>query len=336
MSETERAERPARARERPERVVVLGPQRKNPTLIETARSLGLGGGPFAVITAGWEEREAVDRELLDHLGGRARNLELFFRTQEVLQHDPELFGALQRFHDRVRTVRDLYASRLHHAAEAAVELLERRPRAQDPEGLAIEENDLDAGRQDAIEALRRLDDDHLRRMREIRVEFDRSWRPRERDALARQRRELRDLLDDVPCVCIAGGHVAVQLENLRFFGIDEMLGGRTLIAWSAGAMALTERVILFHDNPPQGAGRAEAFDEGLGLAPEFVALPDARKRLRLEDPVRVQLFARRFGPALCMALDAGARAEWDGRAWTVAAGSRRLTEFGTIEEMAHP
>ncbi len=320
----------------PERIVLLGPQRKSPTLLETADSLGLGGGPFATITAGWEERESIDRELLDHLGGHARNLGLFLRGQELFQRDNELFVALQRHHDRARAVRELYSLRLQHAAGAAVELLERKPRAQDATALPLEEADLDAERREAIEDLRKLDADHLQRMRAIRDEFESEWNPRERESVAQHRDEIASLLDDVPCVCVAGGHVAVLLDRLRLFGIEELLGGRTVIAWSAGAMVLTPRIVLFHDHPPQGAGKAEAFDVGLNLAKDFVALPHARKRLRLEDPVRVQLLARRFGPALCMILDQGDRADWDGAAWTVASGSRRLTEYGTLEEMIQP
>lgn len=318
----------------PDRIVVLGPQRKVPTLLETARSLGLEHGPFATVTAGWEEREGVDRELLEHLEGRARNLGLYFRLQEALRRDPELFDALQGLHDRTRVVREMYVLRLRHAADAARSLLERQPRAPKPEAAAVEAADLDAERAEAIEALRRLDADHLERMRAIGAEFEETWRPREREALAAQREEVLRLLDDVPCVCVAGGHVAVLLECLRLFGIGETLAGRTVIAWSAGAMALARRVILFHDSPPQGAGNAEAFDEGLGLFEGFVPLPHARKRLRLEDPVRVELFARRFGPDLCMVLDHGDRADWVAGSWTVASGSRCLTPAGAVEEMS--
>ena len=44
------------------------------------------------------------------------------------------------------------------------------------------------------------------------------------------------------------------------------------------------------------------FDAGLGLCRGLLALPDARRRLRLEDPARVALLARRFAPDLCAAL----------------------------------
>lgn len=76
-----------------------------------------------------------------------------------------------------------------------------------------------------------------------------------------------------------------------------------IIAWSAGAMALSDRIILFHDRPAQGRGDAELLHRGLGLLPGVAPLPHARSRLLLDDPARVALFARRFAPAACVALD---------------------------------
>ena len=78
---------------------------------------------------------------------------------------------------------------------------------------------------------------------------------------------------------IAGGHVAVLVNRLRLFGMRALLGHKPIAAWSAGAMALTTRVLLFHDRPPQGAGNAEIFEHGLDLVPDAVFLPHAATRL---------------------------------------------------------
>ena len=95
-------------------------------------------------------------------------------------------------------------------------------------------------------------------------------------------------------------------------------------------MAVSERVILFHDAPPHGPGNAEVLDAGLGLAAGVVPLPHAHRRLRLDDAERVSLMARRFAPASCNALDDGATlVRRDGR-WVLAPGVRRLTEDGTL------
>lgn len=74
-------------------------------------------------------------------------------------------------------------------------------------------------------------------------------------------------------------------------------------------MAVTETVVLFHDRVVHGAGGAEVFDHGLALVRGVVALPHARRRLRLGDRRRMALLARRFAPADCLVLDDGARVE---------------------------
>ena len=66
-----------------------------------------------------------------------------------------------------------------------------------------------------------------------------------------------------------------------------------MIAWSAGAMALTERVLLFHDRTPHGPSHAEFLDERAGLAARRVLLPHARRRLRIDDPARMAELAVR-------------------------------------------
>ncbi len=63
---------------------------------------------------------------------------------------------------------------------------------------------------------------------------------------------------------------------------------------SAGAMALSEKVVLFHDFPPQGAGNAEVFDAGLSAFRGLIVFPDADKRLALGDKQRVSMLASRL------------------------------------------
>jgi hypothetical protein len=83
----------------------------------------------------------------------------------------------------------------------------------------------------------------------------------------------------------------------------------TVIAWSAGAMALTEQVVLFHDYVPHGVAQTEVSGEGLGVLHDLVLLPHARRRLRVEDQVRMSVLARRFEPARCLVLDDGVRVD---------------------------
>ena len=66
-------------------ITLLGPQRR-PTVDRVLDSLGVGG-PIAMVTAGWQERESDDAELVSLAGGRAVNLRLYARWTEGLQED---------------------------------------------------------------------------------------------------------------------------------------------------------------------------------------------------------------------------------------------------------
>ena len=77
-----------------------------------------------------------------------------------------------------------------------------------------------------------------------------------------------------------------------------------MIAWSAGAMALADRIVLFGDRSPQGPGHPEVYGSGLSVLRDVVLLPHARARMLLDDTPRMAVFARRFAPARCVLLDA--------------------------------
>ena len=313
----------------PAEVVVLGPQRLAPSVDEAVRELGIdpAKGRFALVTAGWEEREPEDDELRAHLGGNVRNLALFERVEDVFRRDPGLLSAMQQRHDRMRMLQRLYRLRLGHAMEAARELLREDRTGEDPELRAAEADS-------AIDAVRALDDHHTERIRELHAAFQEEVRPREREAVARHREELAAEIEGCDAVLVAGGHVTVLLNRLRLLDVVPMIGERPIVCWSAGAMALSERVVVFHDSPPQGQGNAEVLETGLGVFSDLVPLPHAKRRLRLTDPVRVALFARRFRPSAAVALDEGASARWDGRKWTTRPGTRLLGADGAVAEVS--
>jgi hypothetical protein len=98
-------------------------------------------------------------------------------------------------------------------------------------------------------------------------------------------------------------------------------------------MVLGERVVLFHDHPPQGAGNVEVFEAGLGLVRGLLPLPHARSRLALVDAQRVALVARRFAPIPCVTLDHGDWLRVDGPAYSSNGGPRRLGESGGLLEL---
>jgi hypothetical protein len=263
--------------------------------------------------------------MADHLGGHVVNLQLYHRAEEVFAADPELARALRQRQDLLRRLQEVYRLRLSYALDAARALLTRRG---EPELLVPE-------REAAIAAVRELDRAHLARVAAVHAEVDEQWRPFERPEVARHRDELARLIGGCAAFAIAGGHVAVLLNRLRLFGVAELTGDKPVFAWSGGAMVAADQLVLFHDDPPQGPGNAEVLESGLGLYRGLLPLPHARRRLRLEDPLRVSLLARRFADHDCVALDDGAIlrrldgkwAPWGGD------GSRRLLADGSLAEL---
>lgn len=304
----------------PPRVTLLGPQRNAITVTGELERIALPG-KIAAITAGWQEREAEDDELQEAIGRRAVNLRLHHRVDRVFAEDSELFSAHRKRQDLLRRLQDLYRVRLDAYLSAAQVLFHM-------EGPGTEL--FEPERAACVDVLRSLDDHHLQRILAIHKQFDEEMQPWERPVMRRERDELRALLADCSMIAIAGGHVATLLGRLRLVGLQSLMGERPIIAWSAGAMVLTDRVVLFHDKPPEGPGNAEVMDAGLGFAPGLVALPHASKRLRLEDTPRMSLFARRFSPALCLVLDPYSRARWDGQAWHLHDGTWCLDDGGRL------
>jgi len=273
------------------RIILLGPQRR-PTLDGVVRSLGLSG-PVATVTAGWQEREPDDTLLGTLLGGRAVNLALYRRWLDVQDRDPEYSAGARRLADTVAELQDLYLLRLDYALRA-VYAVQRRSASGD----AV---------QDAVDAVRDLDTEHLRRVNVARREYFDQLAPHDRPVIAEHRAEVSAVLADAPALVIAGGHVGVLAEVLHLFNVAAALNGAPVIAWSAGAMALADRIVLFHDRSPQGPGHAEVYGSGLSLLRDVVLLPHARARLLLDDTARMAVFARRFAPARCVLLEAGTR-----------------------------
>lgn len=160
--------------------------------------------------------------------------------------------------------------------------------------------------QQSIRNLQAVDDLFLVESDRLHREYDEQARPFAHRRVRAELDRLRALLDGCSSVLIAGGHVGVLRNRLAFFGFEEWLRNRRIFAWSAGAMVLTERVVLFHDHTTYGIGLAEILDRGLGLLPGVVFLPHARERLALDDVENVAILAQRFAPAQAIGLQNGA------------------------------
>ncbi len=298
------------------RVTLLGPQRR-PTVDSAVASLRLAG-PFATITAGWQEREPADGELSARLGGRDVNLGLYRRWLDVQERDRDFAEADRRLGAVLAEVQDTYLLRLDYALRAAYAVQHRRGDRQ-LRDIAVAE---------AIAAVRDLDAAHLHRVDQISGEFYRAWRPHDRPVIAAHRDEVSALLGEAAALVLAGGHVGVLTGVLHLFNVAAALRS-PVIAWSAGAMALTDRIVLFHDKAPQGAGHPEVYGSGLSVLRDLVLLPHPRARLRLDDAPRMAVFARRFSPARCILLETGTRIDLDGDGG-IPPGTRMLAADGRV------
>jgi hypothetical protein len=315
--------------------VLLGPQRFMTTAGSTLRTL-VPEGPVATVTAGWEEREEEDEELDTVLGHRSRNLRLYHRMFDVLGKDERFASAALSFRDRHDELLSFYRLRLE-SAMGGVYAVQRRTSAH---GTA------EAALADAIEAVRRLDDWYSGQLKDLYREIDAQAPAAESDVVAWHRGELAGMLGECAALVLTGGHVGTLLRTLRMFALpmpDEL----PVVAWSAGAMALTSKVVLFHDYAPRGSHEAEVFDRGLGRVPGVIALPHARRRLRLEDRARSSVLARRFRDHRLLLLDDGTSAVFttgeasaaegaDGAAAAYAPlphGVRVLRQDGVVEQV---
>jgi hypothetical protein len=313
------------------RVILLGPQRR-PTVDAVARSLGLPGGRFVTVTAGWLERERDDGELSALLGGRAVGLELYQRWLDVQERDPEYAAAERALQGVLGELAEAYLLRLDYALQAVYALQRRGGPARAPGGGAAPAGAV-AGAvavavAEAVGAVRELDAAHLRRVGEARAEFAGRLRPQDRPVIAGHRAAVAGLLGEAAALVIAGGHVGVLAGVLHLFGVAAATAS-PVIAWSAGAMALADRIVLFHDRSAHGPGHPEVYAAGLGLLRDVVLLPHARTRLLLDDTPRMATFAQRFAPARSVLLEAGARIDVSGDGG-YPAGTRVLAADGRV------
>ena len=298
------------------RVTLLGPQRR-PTLDTVTASL-YPEGPIATITAGWQEREPDDGELSKLLGSRDVNLRLYRRWLDVQERDPEFARGERKLAAALEELQDMYLLRLDHALRA-VYAVQRRSGGQRLRADVLAE---------AIATVRELDAAHLRRVGAVRGEFYQSLRPHDRPVIAGHRAEVAGLLRDAEAVVVAGGLVGVLADALHLFNAAASLPS-AVIAWSAGAMALAERIVLFHDRSAHGPGHPEIYGRGLSAFRNVVPLPHARARLLLDDAPRMAVFARRFAPARCVLLENGTRIDTGGDG-SCPPGTRVLGEDGHV------
>ena len=315
-------------------MVLLGPQRHRPTVGGVLDDLGVEG-PVAVVSSGWEERETELDELARHLEPDRRPLvplDLFTRAERILESDGDFAAAWRRR----RLVWNRLA-RVHRVrVNAAIEVVQAL--AAEPASPMRE-----AEIEDAIAHVARLDDRHHARIAALLDEFDEDERPAERPAVRRELDAVAALLEGTGGLLVAGGDVGVLHRTLRLFGLPAARATATgapvpVVAWSAGAMALSSRIVLFHDRPPQGFTHAEVHGPGMGVVPGLVLLPHARHRLALDDAQRVSILAGRLAgrlaPLAGVTLDEGARIDLAGTRVVRTEAVGRLHADGAVRPLA--
>lgn len=302
------------------RITFLGPQR-TPRVPHVVRHLGLRGRRFGMITAGWRDRESDDGLLSELLGGNTVNLGLWGLMQQLWEADPELAAADQRRRMVHTEMQELYLVGLEQANEAI-----RRIRLHEPRDPRVVEQALD----DALDVMRTLDQRHVERVDELNEDFYERHQPQHRDAVVAARFRVGRVVAGCDAIAITGGHVGVLMGAMHVFNLGPALATpatpdpleeagvrgardpedlpaptllRPVLAWGAGAMALTERIVLFYDHAVTSPGVSEMLMGGLGLTRGVVALPSPRERLDMSDRRRLGMLARRALPRRGLLLD---------------------------------
>ncbi|GDX78686.1 hypothetical protein LBMAG42_04970 [Deltaproteobacteria bacterium] len=280
-------------------LTILGPERPDGVLPSVLARHGVTG-PIALVSAGWRYDEARDELLRAALPNEVRNLRLYDRFRHLEREETELIGKYTAKQDALRKVKDRYRLWLRTSLGMAAGLLADKPDADCP------------WFRQSIRHLQEADELFLSEARRLHEAFEQEVRPGENPRVRKERDEIRAELAGCAALCIAGGHIGVLRNRCFFFDLGPTLTQRPLYAWSAGAMLLTERLLLFHDHTGFGPGTAEFLDHGFGLLRNTVFLPHARERLDLTNGANLTVLASRLAPRKVMGLQNGAIFE-DGR-----------------------
>ncbi|GGK55738.1 hypothetical protein [Ornithinimicrobium pekingense] len=323
------------------RITLLGPQRE-PRVPKVAERLGLRGRRFAIITAGWRDRESEDELLTDLLGGNTVNLGLWSLMQRVWERDPELAEGDRRRRLIHTEMQELYLIGLEQAVVAIRRIREHNPRDERVVDMAVE---------DVLEVMRRMDARHLERVADLNHSFYARYEPQHRDAVVDGRFHVGRLVADCEAIAVTGGHVGVLMGALHLFNLAPALAApppvtdagadgtpvllRPVLAWGAGAMVLTERVLLFYDHAVSSPSVSELLMNGLGLTRGIVALPSPKERLAMRDPDRMSVLVRRAAPAHALLLDEQAEVTLTAGGH-LPAGARILGPDGAVTTYAPP
>ncbi len=303
--------------------ILLGPQRPERNLDDVFAAASLPPGPVAVISAGWQEAEGDIDDVGEAVGRPLVDLNLYHRAEALFAAEPALLAAYRERQDRLKDLQRLYRIRLRHSMLAA-RLVRRADAAADL--VATEQRH-------AVSQLRALDRHHLNRVQAIQRECDERIHTLNSSLLAEHIAAIETAATDCQTILITGGNVVVLLNRLQLYDISRLFQTRHIVCWSAGAMVLSDLIVLYHDHMPQGRRDPEVLGEGSGVLPGYVFLPDATRRLKGKDRVRVGVFRERFAPARCVTLNSGAAIRFADQKLVAAEAAGSLMPDGRVARL---
>ena len=303
--------------------LLLGPQRPVINLGVAVKKAGIPQGPMAVISAGWQEAEGDIVDIFAQVQRPLHDLGIYQKAEQLTAAYPKFAQAYRQRQDNLKDLQRLYRLRCKQLMIATRATLRAEA---NPEILEAEQHH-------AMGQVRELDRHHLRSIQAIHCEYNQTFNgltDGELDAFGAQ---TVARLADCESILITGGNVMVLLNRLNMFGLTNKLADKHLVAWSAGAMVLSDTLVLFHDETPLGRRDPEVVSRGCGVIPGYVFLPDAKHRLKESDTVRTRLMSRRFAPARCVTLNNGAGLLFEGGTLKIADQVKLMTRDGTFEEL---
>jgi peptidase E len=287
-----------------------------------------------LVTAGWADREHDEghvKRALNEIGLPSRfeggydralvNLSLLSELDALARVAPRLLETWRELRRVKETARSFYLEHNAHLIQLFRRTLSEGkvddasltvPRlASDPghygAGRQLLRYALSRGLRQALHTLEANDDHLVDLLREIEqrafdaagLAYDPAWRA------ARERLEQRIL--DSNAIFLFGGRLDLLLDALRFFRLRDALAealrrGAQIVAMSAGAMVLCERVIVYDDLAATKRD-FQLYDRGLALVRDIQLFPHCMERIQTDDPDNLAYLARRFRHHVCVGLN---------------------------------
>jgi hypothetical protein len=307
---------------------ILGPQRGAPNLPDIVQNQ-YPDAKIAVVSAGWRHEESQLRPLARDLQRPLELLPLYQWFDELGRKEPGLSKEHSFRQKKIKTYKDIYRLRLKYGMDFLTEI--KKKHVQNPSAFA---EDLQMAQND----IQRIDLDAIDRLQRIRSSFPNLLTPWTHPSATPFHEEIKETLAQCDVLLITGGHVAILRNRMFFFGLTELLHsflneGKTIIAWSAGAMTLCEQIVLYYDDPPDGEGIAEVLDTGFSLMPKTLLFPHAQQRLRIHDNGRIGDLTQRFSDFQCFTLEQNTHFVYTSEGINPICNTKRLMSDGSLKNI---